>query len=88
MTEQERAAATQEKCEYVIRKLVEIVNAKPDGTVFAIEADCWHGNTLTISIRSKDGGLHTHVGTPGGSFDELVDSLHGTLCENRGLSWA
>lgn len=69
----------QEKCEAILRRVVEIVNK--DGVV-AFEDD-FGGNTLTVIA----GQGHTHVGVPDGSFELLVENLYNTLHGGPGLSW-
>jgi len=70
---------TQEKCEAIVRRIVECAN-KDDRIAF--ERDCG-GNTLTILFAQG----HTHVGVPGGDFDLLVENLYNTLHGEPGLSW-
>jgi hypothetical protein len=64
----------------ILRKLVELIN---QGHVIALASDLG-GNTLTLCIDN----LHTHCGVPGGSFDNLVESLYELLVNGRGLSFA
>lgn len=72
---------THEKCEAILRKMVELANR---GTPVTLEEDFgdW---TLTIYVGSS----HTHVGIPGddGSFDLLVNNLYNSLHGGPGLSW-
>ena len=79
---------TTEKSEAILRKLVELCNDAPDdptgperGVKFTRD---WGGNTLTIHVSDR----HTHVGTPDGTSEELIDQLYALLIEGRGLSWA
>lgn len=65
----------------ILCKLVELINK---GHVITFEADIYGENTLTLYIDN----LHTHCGVPGGSFDDLVESLYELLVNGRGLSFA
>jgi len=71
---------TADKCEAVIRRIVELANA---GKPVTFEED-WGGNSLTINVGSG----HTHVGYDDAPFDLLVDNLYNTLHGGPGLSWA
>lgn len=83
---------TQEKCEAILRNIVERCNAddSEDGgpgsgkRVVSFAPD-WGGNSLTLYI----GEDHTHVGYGGAecSFDQLVDGLYNQLLEGKGLSF-
>ncbi len=63
----------------IIKAIVEIANDK--GSICF--AEDWGENTLTIVV----GNAHTHCGCPDSDLNTLIDSLHGTLVEGRGLSW-
>ena len=63
---------TAEKCEAILRKMLETANA---GTPLEIHAD-WGGSTLTVIIEGKG---HWHVGAPEGSFEQMVDHMHGVM---------
>jgi len=63
----------------VFEKIVNIVN---EGKRFVVTQD-FGDNTLTIEIDGK----HTHCGSPGGTFEQLIDSLDDTLNKQKGLSW-
>jgi hypothetical protein len=63
----------------IIRRITEMANA---GEPVSFETD-WGGNTLTVFV----GNAHTHVGTPDGTEDQLVDQLYELLINGRGLSW-
>lgn len=71
---------TAKKSELILRQMLEIINS---GKNITLEED-FGNNTLTIYVDKQ----HSHVGVPGGSFEQMVDNLHGLLCEGRGLSWA
>ena len=79
--------STAEKCEAILRRLVEIANEKADedpmGWVVGLGPD-WGGNALTYF----EGRMHTHVGSAGGTFEQLVDSFYDLLIDGRGLSLA
>ena len=64
----------------ILAKMLEIVNS---GKVITLEED-WGDNTLTIEID----GAHSHCGVNDGSFDTMIDHLHGLLVNGRGMSWA
>lgn len=70
-----------EKCEAILRKLVELAN---EGKPIGFEQD-FGGWTATIT----KGKMHTHVGIPGkdGSFEILVNNLYDLLIKGEGLSW-
>lgn len=72
---------TQDKCEAIIRKIVELANT---GKPVQFDDD-WGGWSLTVSV----GGAHTHVGISGqdGSFELLVENLCNVLYGGPGLSW-
>jgi hypothetical protein len=82
---------TNEKSTAILKAILDICNksleedptADPMGRVVSLGPD-WGGNALTIYVSNS----HTHVGTPGGTFEQLVDQLHELLIEGRGLSWA
>lgn len=71
---------TEKKCEALLRLIVELANTKGHVT---LEED-FGGNTLTIIVNEMG---HTHVGSPGGSFEDLVDGLYNSLSGGPGLSW-
>lgn len=68
-----------EKCEEILKKILEISNKEN----FSFERD-WGNFTSTILI----GNRHTHIGIPGGTWDDYVDSLYDCLIKGNGLSWA
>jgi len=74
MNEQE----TLRKCREIVVAIRDICNK--EGRI-TFEED-WGDNSLTISFH----GGHTHAGFPGGSEENLIDSLHDMFVENRGLS--
>lgn len=82
--QKEKPSKTTDKCEAILRKIVEVCNK--DNKI-AFERDL--GDlTLTIFLN----GSHTHVGIPDGSTDEnawniLVDHLYNCLHGGPGLSW-
>ena len=63
----------------VFEKILDIIN---ENKVIVLTED-FGDNTLTIEID----GRHTHCGSPSGTFEQLVDSLHGVLIDKKGLSW-
>ena len=63
----------------VFEKILDIIN---ENKVIVLTED-FGGNTLTIEIDAK----HTHCGSPSGTFEQLIDSLHGVLVDKKGLSW-
>lgn len=71
---------TPEKCEAIVRRLVDLVNK---GKTIQFSDD-WGGNSMTVAM---DGG-HTHVGDPDFAFDILADNLYNCLTGGPGLSWA
>lgn len=79
---------TADKCEAILRNIVDRCNASEDGSpgkpVIKFAPD-WGGNSLTLYV----GDDHTHVGGAGADypFDQLVDSLHDQLLEGRGMSF-
>lgn len=79
--------STDEKSTAIIKKLLEICNnfagLDPMGPVVQIGPD-WGYNALTVYI----GDTHSHVGFHGGSFEQMIDSMHALLCDGKGLSWA
>ncbi|QDV78055.1 hypothetical protein K2D_16610 [Planctomycetes bacterium K2D] len=78
-------AETNRKCREIIEAIVSRCNeSDAPGLKLAFDSD-WGGNTLTLHDFKLG---HTHVGVPDGSFADLVDILHGTLCRGRGLSYA
>lgn len=78
-----RQQQTDRKCREIIRAIRDTCN-QDDEPKIGFEAD-WGGNSLTVT-DSRHG--HSHVGMPEFSFDDLVDGLHGMLCEWHGLSFA
>ena len=73
--------STAEKCEAILRKIVEIVHKEDvDAT---LQADMWGENTLTFFLNNS----HTHFGYPDCTFEEMIEDMHGNLCNGRGLSW-
>jgi hypothetical protein len=73
--------ATADKCEAILRKMLEFANS---GKPVTLDED-WGGNSATIIV---DGG-HTHVGIPGedGTWEIFVDNLYNSLHGGPGLSW-
>jgi hypothetical protein len=81
---------THKKCSDILACIVNQVNTV-ESEKFAYQHGASVGfrhdfgdNTLTIYVN----GNHTHVGTPGGTFEELIDQLHNLLINGKGLSWA
>jgi hypothetical protein len=70
---------TQEKCEAIIRKMIELANES--GQVL-FEED-FGGNSITIVV----GNSHTHVGYPDAPFELLVNNIYDSLHGGPGLSW-
>lgn len=63
-----------------LRRIVALCN---EGKRVSFEED-WGENTLTIFVD----GAHSHVGSPGGTEEQLMRELHDLLCGGRGLSWS
>ena len=79
---------TDEKCRAIIEAIRDLCNKEEredEDAVISFSRD-WGGNSLTVEVKGQG---HTHVGGPGEhySFATLVDSLHGVLCEGRGLTF-
>ena len=68
-----------------MRKLIELANER--GQV-VLERDVFKGS-LTILLNEINGKniTHTHVGVPGGNFDQLISSMYANLHGRKGLSW-
>lgn len=64
----------------IIVAILELVN---QGHTISFKED-WGGNSITLHIDDK----HTHCGIPESSFEDLIQSLHGTLTKGGGLSFA
>lgn len=76
---------TADKCRSIIENILERCNKNPGSHEAVIGfSDDWGGNSLTVFMD----GSHTHVGQPGGTFANLVDSLHRLLVHGEGLSLA
>ncbi len=73
---------TAEKCEAILRKMLDLANEGKPVTVSQDFGDF----TATIEV----GGNHTHIGVPAadGSWELLVDNLYNSLHSGPGLSWA
>ncbi|HWQ54841.1 MAG TPA: hypothetical protein VN442_14235 [Bryobacteraceae bacterium] len=71
---------TQEKCEAILRKMLELAN---DGKPVTLRED-WGGNSATIAA----GDSHTHVGFTDIPWEQFVDQLYNSLHGGPGLSWA
>ncbi len=73
--------ATNDKCEAILRKMLEFANS---GQPVTLEDD-FGDYSATIIV----GGGHTHVGIPGedGTWELLVDNLYNSLHGGPGLSW-
>lgn len=82
---------TAEKSEEILRTIIGIIrdnstlNVDDEEIFVKFERD-WGPNSGTMTV-SMD-GQHTHVGFPGSTVEQMIDSLHSTLCESTGLSWA
>ena len=76
---------THEKCEAILKKVLEIVNEDNVEKTVMFSSD-WGGNSMTITID----GAHTHVELPepDGTWELLVENLYNTLHGGPGLSWA
>jgi hypothetical protein len=64
---------TNDKCRIVLERLVALCNTgktNKEGLSIGFGPD-WAGNSLTVFYPAT----HTHIGQPGGSFNDLVDSL-------------
>ena len=71
---------TQEQCEAILKKILELAN---DGKPVTISAD-WGGFALTIAVA----GSHTHVGDDTcGTWEQLIGQLYDVLHGGPGLSW-
>jgi len=75
---------TEEKCESILRLIVEVANKKG---YIGFEED-FGGNTLTM-VTNQNGhiGSATHIGHPGASFEDLVDGIYNSLVGEPGLTW-
>jgi hypothetical protein len=71
---------TPEKCEAILRKMLEEAN---DGKPVTLKED-FGGNTLTVCVGQE----HTHVGVPDGDWPLLVDQLYDSLHGGPGMAWA
>ena len=70
------------KAREILKAILDLANS---GKMVAFEADIWGDNTLTVYIDDA----HSHVGVPAsdGTFEVLLDNLHGLLVEGCGLSF-
>jgi hypothetical protein len=81
---QRKAVEILQAIESLLQKKQEVLDSEVQlRPVIGFDPDCWGDNNWTV----WSGDSHTHVGVPGGSFENLVDNLHSLLCERRGLSW-
>jgi len=71
---------TQEKCEAIIRKMVDLANEDKPVT---ISEDWKCKNACTIAV----GDSHTHVGWRDATFEQMIDGMYNTLIEEKGLSF-
>lgn len=74
---------TDEKCAAILKKILEIVNKGDKFDTFVKFTQDWGGNGATIEIN----GSHTHVGWTDFTWEQYVDSLYNTICNDKGLSW-
>ena len=76
---------TADKCEAILRRMLELANTDPKETTVGICAD-FGDFTATVTAH----GRHTHVGVPApeGSWELFVDNLYKALHGGPGLSWA
>ena len=77
---------TAEKSEAILRAIMGIVDADSAKQVSVTFSQDWGPHSVTLEITGRG---HTHCGSfhDGATWDELVDSLHGTLVRQHGLSW-
>lgn len=74
---------TDEKCAAIIHKILDIVNVNDEFDRFVKFTKDWGGYGSTVEINES----HTHVGWRDNTWEEYVDSLYNTLCQDGGLSW-
>jgi hypothetical protein len=74
-----------------IEILQAILKLCQEGNHVTFEQDFENENSLTIYIgntRLSPHGIHTHVGGPGCTIEQLQESLHACLVDHTGLSFA
>ena len=71
-----------EKCEAVLKRVLELVN-ETEGRRVTFEADCWGGNTLTVYVDDA----HSHTGVPDGTWEQLADNLYRMFCTGGALGF-
>jgi hypothetical protein len=80
---------TPEKCEAILKAIQAICDdpAYHESAVAVGFSRDWGPHSMTVVIAGQG---HTHVGSflDSATWEGLVDSLHGTLCESHGLSFA
>jgi len=75
---------TQEKCEAILKKMLEIVNEDLTKETQITLCQDWGGNSLTLYIKD----MHTHCGDPEDEWDVLVNNVYNALQGGPGLSFA
>lgn len=57
----------------IFQAIIDICNTSRNNRImFSID---WGGNSLTV----YSDGLHTHCGSPEGTYEQLINDLHGAL---------
>lgn len=77
---------TAEKCEAILRKMLDIANDSGESDTFIAIGPDWGEFSATVMI----GNSHTHIGLSGedGDWESFVDQLYNLLHGGSGLSWA
>lgn len=70
---------TYEIFEYIVEKCYV-------GEFISFEQDLM-SDSLTIRMKNENGSFHTHVGWPGATMAELIDSVYNLFILGQGLSW-
>lgn len=76
---------TAERCEAILRRMLELANADEQERPVGLVTDF---GDFTATVVARDS--HTHVGIPGddGSWEQFVSNLYDVLHGGPGLSWA
>lgn len=74
-----------QKCTEIVTAIVKLCDDCDDkrNPQVAFYQD-WGGNSVTVEIAGRG---HSHAGMDDGSFDDLVDQLHGMFCGGSHLSF-
>lgn len=76
--------STKKQCVAIVQAILELCEKNEDHEFAIAFTNDWEKYSATVLMPELG---HSHIGYPGCKFKEAVDSLHGMLCHQTGLSF-